>query len=147
MDKLNDVALDFNLLRIFQVLYITRSTVETAEKLNISQSQVSRSLQKMRAYYDDVLFIRTKQGFSPTPLAIHLADVIPRALDIIEIGNFHLDFNPNTSNDEVTIALSPAFQNSMTFNLLDKISKNAPNMKINFLNWDKIQTLIYHQIL
>lgn len=137
MEKLNDVALDFNLLRIFQVVYITRSTVMTAEKLNVSQSQVSRALQKLRVYYNDVLFIRSKQGFTPTPLATNLADVIPRALDIIDsASNVSLTFDPNTSNEEVTIALGTAFQNVITFSLLEKIVENAPNIKVNFVHWD-----------
>ena len=40
----------------------------TAKRMNVSPSAVSKSLAKLRAWFDDPLFVKTPLGLSPTPL-------------------------------------------------------------------------------
>lgn len=60
--------LDLNLLVILQYLVEERSVSLAAKRLAITPSSVSKSLSKLRQWFDDLLFIRSPQGLLPTPL-------------------------------------------------------------------------------
>jgi len=67
-DDLRNV--DLNLLRVFDVLYRTRSTTRAADALHLTQPSVSNALKRLRALFDDVLFVKTADGMQPTPRAM-----------------------------------------------------------------------------
>jgi len=75
--------LNLNLLPIFQVLTEQQSLSRAAVILGMSQSAVSHALTKLRAHFDDPLFIRVKQGVEPTARAIQLSTPISLALNLI----------------------------------------------------------------
>ena len=60
--------LDLNLLFTLQLLVQERSVSMTAKKLNVTPSTVSKSLNKLRDWFDDPLFVKTPKGLAPTPL-------------------------------------------------------------------------------
>ncbi|HEM7509331.1 TPA: LysR family transcriptional regulator [Providencia rettgeri] len=64
--------LDLNLLVILQYLMEERSVSLVAQRLAITPSSVSKSLSKLRQWFDDPLFIRSPQGLLPTPLMYHI---------------------------------------------------------------------------
>ncbi|KLV04049.1 transcriptional regulator [Photobacterium aquae] len=64
--------LDLNLLLTLQLLLHERSVTKTAKKLSVTPSAVSKSLYKLREWFDDPLFVRTPQGLQPTPLALSM---------------------------------------------------------------------------
>src|SRR4051794_41861026 len=53
---------DLNLVRVFVLLYETRSVTATAEAVRVSQPTVSYSLGKLRRRFDDELFRRGRDG-------------------------------------------------------------------------------------
>ena len=61
--------LDLNLLFTLQLLLKERSVTKAAKKLNVTPSTVSKSLAKLRDWFDDPLFVKTPHGFQLTPLA------------------------------------------------------------------------------
>jgi DNA-binding transcriptional LysR family regulator len=64
----NDLRnVDLNLLRVFDVLYRTRSTTRAAQSLNLTQPSVSNALKRLRELFGDVLFVKTTDGMQPTP--------------------------------------------------------------------------------
>lgn len=58
--------LDLNLLPIFIEIYKHKSVSKAALILNMTQSSVSLALGKLRDYFDDPLFFREGQHFTPT---------------------------------------------------------------------------------
>ncbi|OAT46925.1 putative LysR family transcriptional regulator [Proteus hauseri ATCC 700826] len=64
--------MDLNLLVILQILLQERSVTLTAKWLSISPSAVSKALAKLRAWFDDPLFLRSPQGLIPTPLTLSI---------------------------------------------------------------------------
>lgn len=64
MDRLN-----LNLLPIAFALYEARSVSAAAKALGMSQPAVSMALRKLRAHFNDPLFIRSARGVAPTPRA------------------------------------------------------------------------------
>ncbi|QLK62938.1 LysR family transcriptional regulator [Enterobacteriaceae bacterium Kacie_13] len=60
---------DLNLLATYETIYMTRSVTKAAKSLNLTPSSVSQSLQKLRDFFADPLFIRTHSGLVPTAMA------------------------------------------------------------------------------
>lgn len=57
---------DFNVLSHFVTFYHTGTLIETAEQLHISQSTLTRSMQKLEAEFGVSLFTRTKNSITLT---------------------------------------------------------------------------------
>ncbi|EDW4143453.1 HTH-type transcriptional regulator YidZ [Salmonella enterica subsp. enterica] len=54
--------LDLNLLLCLQLLMQERSVTKAAKRMNVTPSAVSKSLAKLRAWFDDPLFVNTPRG-------------------------------------------------------------------------------------
>ncbi|MBP6121671.1 MULTISPECIES: HTH-type transcriptional regulator YidZ [Providencia] len=74
--------LDLNLLVILQYLVEERSVSLAANRLSITPSSVSKSLAKLRNWFDDPLFIRSPQGLVPTPLMHQIEKSLPEFLNL-----------------------------------------------------------------
>jgi DNA-binding transcriptional LysR family regulator len=61
--------LNLNLLPIALALYEERSVSGAAKAIGMSQPAVSMALRKLRAHFNDPLFIRAARGVEPTPRA------------------------------------------------------------------------------
>ena len=81
-------SLDLNLLLCLQLLTQELSVTRTAKRMNVSPSAVSKSLAKLRAWFDDPLFVKTPLGLSPTPL---MSSMEQDLADWMQMGNQILD--------------------------------------------------------
>src|SRR5437764_10831661 len=61
--------LDLNLVPIATALYDELSVSRAAQKLGMSQPAVSMALRKLRAAFNDPMFVRAAKGITPTPRA------------------------------------------------------------------------------
>lgn len=57
-------SLDLNLLLCLQLLMQERSVTKAAKRMNVTPSAVSKSLAKLRAWFDDPLFVNTPLGLA-----------------------------------------------------------------------------------
>jgi DNA-binding transcriptional LysR family regulator len=80
---MDSTDLDLNLLTVFDALYETKSVTLASKKVGLSQPAMSYSLGKLRATFDDPLFIRIDNKMQPTPRALGMAPQIKRVLDIV----------------------------------------------------------------
>ena len=64
--KVGVYVIDFNVLEQFATFYHTGTLVETAEHLHISQSTLTRSMQKLESEFGVSLFKRTKNSIALT---------------------------------------------------------------------------------
>ena len=69
---MNFNTLDLNLLLVFDALMRTRSVTLAGERVGLSQSATSNSLQRLRDALSDPLFVRTPKGMEPSALAMEL---------------------------------------------------------------------------
>src|SRR5215208_3167055 len=75
--ELDDELIDVRLLRMFDLIYSTRSVTRAAEQLGQKQPTISIWLGKLRQQLGDPLFVRTPCGMLPQLLA-HVRGVAPR---------------------------------------------------------------------
>ena len=76
-------SLDLNLLTVFEAIYELGTVSAAADRLALSQSATSHALSRLREACKDDLFVRTRQGLSPTPVAKEMYPAIKQALDAL----------------------------------------------------------------
>lgn len=77
-------AVDLNLLTVLDAVLVERNVTRAAERLGMTQPAVSNALTRLRALFDDELFVRSGKEMAPTPRALSLAGPIRKALDLIQ---------------------------------------------------------------
>ena len=84
---------DYNLTKIFCILYDTKSLTLTANLLNISQPAVSQALKKLRSAYGDLLFVRSSGKMEPTLFSHKIIQNLKKSIELIELSLTHQGFN------------------------------------------------------
>ncbi|GAL23853.1 transcriptional regulators LysR family [Vibrio variabilis] len=129
---------DLNLLRTFRILLYERNMRKTAERLFVTQPAVSQALQKLRAIFDDELFVKVQGGLDPTPFALQLEDKIAPYLDGLETALNNLnEFEPSELSGTIKIALAPIVMASLAGGLFTEIRQQAPNVNLELLSWSQ----------
>ncbi|MGF1777027.1 LysR family transcriptional regulator [Vibrio nomapromontoriensis] len=130
--------LDLNLLRTFIILNQERNMRKAAERLFVSQPAVSKALQRLRDHFGDELFVKTHHGLRATEKANILAESVSPILDELSNAvNHSSDFDPSELDGTLKIAISPFFLSGIASKLFQSIRKEAPNVQIQLLNWNK----------
>lgn len=127
--------LDLNLLFTLQLLLQEQSVSKTAKKLNVTPSTVSKSLTKLRDWFEDPLFVKTPQGLAPTPLAMSMAHDLQ---DWLQIGSQILTKRGDETPSDISLNLeveSPLFL-IMLNDLLKETYQRYPNAKVKTRSWD-----------
>jgi DNA-binding transcriptional LysR family regulator len=123
--------LDSRQLRLFDLLYTTRSVTRTADLLGQSQPTVSIWLGKLRRQLRDPLFVRTPAGMQPTPQADAL---IGQAREILEslrrLADWEPTFVPATAQRRFRICMTDASHITLLPHLLPHVRAVAPNVRI-----------------
>lgn len=81
-DKISDF--DYNLIKIMNEVILSGSLSGAAEKLELSVSAVSLSINKLQRFLAVELFIRTAQGMKPTQTALDIHESFSHAMCIID---------------------------------------------------------------
>src|SRR5699024_7084805 len=122
---------DLNLVRIFVLLYETRSVTATAAAVHVSQPTVSYSLSKLRRHFDDTLFRRGKHGLESTAVADRLYEPLQQSLAGIQyVASTAHGFDPAHSHTRFTLALSDLGQSSLLPWLLHALREHAPGVSL-----------------
>lgn len=123
--------LDLNLLLILATLIDEEHVSRTADTLGLTQSAVSHALGRLRAYFQDDLFIRDGHAMRPTSFTLSIQSDLKTILDQIQ-GLTAKDsyFDPKTCDQTFMIGL-PEYLAVSFLNPLNMIlTKKAPHIKI-----------------
>lgn len=128
---MNFRQLDLNLLLVLEALYADRSVTLAAQRLGMSQPTISNSLNKLREFFKDDLFIRQKGTMQPTPFADDIADPVNRI--IATIRNEVLrekSFDPEKSDRVFSVSMSDIGELVWLPTLLKMLRQEAPGASI-----------------
>lgn len=132
---MNLARIDLNLLVVFEALMKERSVTRAARSIGLSQPAMSNALHRLRATFNDQLFIRTHTGMTPTALARSMFTSIRPVLEKVrETLESPPVFDPTTSNHTFHIVASDYAEVLL-------INSMASRLK---LNLDKISLRFYH---
>lgn len=127
--------LDLNLLVTLQILLSERSVTRAAKRLSVTPSAVSKSLTKLRHWFDDPLLVRSPQGLLPTPLALglaeELAELFQLASSIVAKRNVEVP-----KGVEFQLMLESPFYLELLPELPGLIDAHFPDSVVRIRNWD-----------
>ncbi|WP_210441724.1 LysR family transcriptional regulator [Vibrio crassostreae] len=137
MYKKYNEQVNLNYLRVFDAIYIHRSTKLAASALGISQSAVSQTLAKLRDYTGDKLFYSANGKLQSTHRADAIGLGLNEQLDALDNRIFSELFeDPSEFNGELTIAVSSVFLEAMATELTSSVVFNSfPKAKLNVTTW------------
>jgi DNA-binding transcriptional LysR family regulator len=122
---------DLNLLPIAFALYDELSVSRAAQVLGMSQPAVSMALRRMRAIFNDPLFIRASGGVTPTPRAHALVQATRPLVERLQEDLLTEEpFDPALSTRTIAIALSDVGEMVFLPKLLERFRERAPRCAI-----------------
>src|ERR1700755_1121121 len=125
-------TVDLNLLVTLEALVAERSVSKAALRMGLTQSAVSHALRRLRATFDDELFVRSPDGMEPTLRAIEISDATRTALEQIErTVDKSATFDPATAERSFTGRTSEYVASSLLQRLCPKLREQAPGIRIN----------------
>jgi len=124
---------DLNLLVALKVLIEEGSVSASAQRLNLSQSAMSRVLGRLRELLDDPVFIRQGQHLQPTLRAIEVNDALNDPLRSLQILLSPSSFNAKLCAQKFVIATTDYAMQTILPYALPRIYKEAPNISLQFI--------------
>ncbi|WP_394206067.1 LysR family transcriptional regulator [Shewanella waksmanii] len=129
--------LDFNLLKVLEVLLEEQSVTAAATRLHLSQSAVSKQLNKLREALDDQLFERTAYGLKATPRALQLAPELRLLLQQLDKFTRPSTFEPAESRRTFRMhVVETAYSLTYPY-FMPRLLKEAPLVSINSQTWSQ----------
>lgn len=133
MSKFDYLGLDGNTLTTFLTVLEETSVSRAAERLGVTQSAVSHTLDKLRAIFDDPLFVRVGRGIQSTARARALQASVESVLDDLKSLTDQREFDPLVEQMEFMIAAND-FPIQLIFpKLLRELSEEGIQLRIRFI--------------
>ena len=134
MSNIDHLGLDGYTLRTFLTVLDETSVSRAAERLGVSQSAVSHTLDKLRTIFEDPLFVRVGRGIEPTARARALRTSVESVLDDLKLLTNQRKFEPLSEKMEFTVATND-FPLQLIFpKLLKELSAEGINPRVRFIH-------------
>lgn len=142
------MALDLNLLRVFDVMLEERSVTRAGARLGLTQSAVSHALNRLRYALRDELFVRGPTGMQPTPRAIEMGPQVHAALEQLQAALAPADFSPATSERRFALAAGTYACAVLAPRLVARMAAEAPlaELAIGQHGFDAFERLDAHRL-
>lgn len=132
---MNITSVDLNLLVAFDALMSERNVTRAARRIGLSQPAMSNALSRLRALFDDELFVRSGRGMEPTARAQSLAMPVSEALRRIEEAIAPaLAFDPCNLDRSVRIAMTDNSMAVLLEALILRFRNAAPKLDLHIKN-------------
>ena len=134
MTDINTIALrrlDLTVLLVFLAMLRHRKAVAVAGEMGLTQSAISHSLARLRAAFDDPLFLRKPHGMEPTAVALALEPTIRGAVEALDRALRPAEpFDPSTASGVLRVAAYDSEIASLVPPLLQRLDAVAPAMQL-----------------
>jgi len=120
-------AVDLNLLVAFDAMVEQRNVTRAGEAIGLSQPAMSAAVARLRALFDDALFVRSGAEMKPTPRALELAAPVRRVIDTVRTDILQRSaFDPATTDRTFTIITPDIGEINFVPRLLARFAEAAP---------------------
>lgn len=131
MKKINIATFDLNLLRVFDALMRDRSVSRAAIHMNLTQPAISHALGRLRALFDDPLFIRSPGGMQPTAFSEHISAQVAGVLRDVDMILSPVEaFDAPRSNRRFVIGTTDYASYVVMPALARQMEHQAPNIEL-----------------
>ncbi|MGR6808654.1 LysR family transcriptional regulator (plasmid) [Sphaerotilus natans] len=122
---------DLNLLPVFDAVFKHRNVTKAGEALGLSQPAMSAALSRLRALFDDPLFVRVGQAMAPTPRAEALQPNIRLVMQTVEGSILKpAAFDPLQSDRSFALLAPDIAEVNFLPTLLATLSGKAPHVNV-----------------
>jgi DNA-binding transcriptional LysR family regulator len=138
---MNILNTDLNLLKVFRALYEHKNQSIAAKQINMSQPAMSHALKRLKATFNDELFLRVDGGYVPTHQADQLAQPIIDALASLEKTlSQEIPVKMEESTKIFRVAVSDYSATTVVPKLSFELTKSAPKARLIFvqLEYDQL---------
>src|SRR5438105_2579250 len=129
--------LDLHALRVLDVLFRERSLTRAAETLHTQQPALSKTLARLRRYFDDPLFIRVSLRMEPTAKALELEAPVRAVLDELQLlRSERVPFTPRKSNRTFSFFTADAGVIVLVPPIVRALLAQAPDVRLRAVQLD-----------
>lgn len=122
---------DLHLLACFDALAACGNVSKAARMLDMTQPAMSNALARLRRKFGDDLFLRTRNGVTPTPKALDLVEPVRNVLrDMESIMSPVQEFDPRHSRAKLTLTTSGYVEFVFTPMLVHRLERAAPGIRL-----------------
>ena len=127
-------SVDLNLLVVFDAMLRHRNVTRAGEALGLSQPAMSAAVARLRALFDDPLFVRSGAEMSPTNRAHELGAAVRQIVRTIESDILQPSaFEPRTSRRAFTLLTPDIAEMNFLPRLLAHLAEQAPQVSLKTL--------------
>lgn len=127
-------SLDLNLLVVFDAMHKHQNVTKAAEAIKLSQPAMSAALSRLRALFDDPLFVRSGAGMVPTPKAQALSESIQHVVQTIQTEILlPKSFDPSRSDRTFTLVTPDIAEVNFLPRLLSTLAEQSPHISLKTL--------------
>ncbi|SFR63343.1 DNA-binding transcriptional regulator, LysR family [Marinobacter daqiaonensis] len=130
MKSVDQFNLDSHSLSVFLMVLQENSVSRAAEKLGMSQSAVSHTLERLRRALGDPLFVKSGRGIAPTRYAVKTGPHVRQILDELRSLSAGPPFDPETAQFTFTIAANDYQRDLLLPPLMKILSERAPGIRL-----------------
>ncbi|WP_298933835.1 LysR family transcriptional regulator [uncultured Ramlibacter sp.] len=122
-----------NLLPVFEAVYEERNLTSAAHRLAMSQPAVSNAVGRLRAVFNDELFVRHGRGVSLTPTADAIYSKLHGALSTVRDSVSETrGFDPKSSTRSFFISVPHPLGPFLAVRLRERLAVAAPGVEVSF---------------
>lgn len=126
--------IDLNLLLVFALLYEEQKAGRVAERLHLSPSAISHALRRLRAVFDDPLFVPNPKGVTPTARAHQIAPIVDQMMaraDVLAAST--APFDPTRSRRRFRLGATDTALATFLPVLMETLDRTAPNIDLSLV--------------
>lgn len=133
MKNFDHKNLDWHLLEVFLTVLQEANVSRAAERLKLTQSTVSHSLNKLRAIFGDPLFVRSGRGVEATERARSLRFPVMRLLDDMKALSDERAFDPTVQPLRFNIAANDLIRDVLFPRILKVANGTRVDLRLKFM--------------
>ncbi|TNE93211.1 MAG: LysR family transcriptional regulator, partial [Gammaproteobacteria bacterium] len=130
MNPVDSLNLDFRALSTFLAVLDEGSVSRAAERLGVTQSAVSHTLERLRKSLGDPLFVKSGRGIVPTQYALQAGPHIRQILDDLQSLSVGPPFSPSSAEFTFTIAANDYQRDLLLPGLVQTLRQQAPGIRL-----------------
>ncbi|GAM64949.1 transcription regulator protein [Vibrio ishigakensis] len=128
---------NYKLLKPLLILLQTRSLTESAHKLNVTQSAMSRTLAQIREAFADPILVRQGKGFVVTARGEELLKQLPLIIESLDKLYAAEQFEPKECAREFRLAYTAFLSEHIAPLICLELEKQAPKSSLHSLLWQQ----------
>ncbi len=131
MSRIDPLAIDFNALKTLVLVYDTGSFSAAAERLDVNQSTVSYTVERLRKSFQDPLFVRQGAGIAATDRCAEIVSEVRAMIESFQALAEPRSFEPAEAAGTVSISCNYYERLVILPLLMRLLRKKAPGLKVN----------------